>query len=197
MSRLWVSIALAGISAACGGGGSSNGQDVSREPGVLGVSTSVAMVRPFPHEVSAIGTVMPRPDRFAALAPPGQTRVAGIFAVAGQPVAKGDALIEFERAPFDAAAQSAAAALANAERAYARAVRLVQAGVLAQKDSGQAAADLAAAQAAAVTARAFNRFPARGGRPYRTSTALARSLPSGGLQANLRARRCAAKLLLI
>ncbi len=144
MSRSWVSIALAGISAACGGGGSSNGQDVSREPGVLGVSTSVATVRPFPHEVSAIGTVLPRADRFASLAPPGPTRVARIFVVAGQAVAKGDPLIEFERAPFDAAAQSGA---------YARAVRLVQAGVLAQKDSGQAAADLAAAQAAAVTAR--------------------------------------------
>ena len=153
MRRLWVSIALAGITAACGGGGSSNGQDVSREPGVLGVSTSVAMVRPFPHEVSAIGTVMPRADRFAALAPPGQTRVAGIFVVAGQPVAKGDALIEFERAPFDAAAQSAAATLANAERAYARAVRLVQAGILPQKDSDQAAADLAQAQVAAINAR--------------------------------------------
>ena len=151
--RDWGSIALAGIAAACGGGGSSNGQDVSREPGVLGVATSVATVRPFPHEVSAIGTVTPRPDRFAALAPPGQTRVARIFVVAGQAVAKGDALIEFERAPFDAAAQSAAAALANAERAYARAIRLVQAGVLAQKDSGQAAADLAAAQSAGVTAR--------------------------------------------
>jgi len=167
VSRLWVSIALAGISAACGGGGSSNGHDVSREPGVRGVSTSVAMVRPFPHEVSAIGTVMPRPDRFASLAPPGPTRVARIFVVAGQPVAKGDPLIEFERAPFDAAAQSAAAALANAERAYARAVRLVEAGVLAQKDSGQAAADLAAAQAAAVTARraqelATLRAPLRG-----------------------------------
>src|SRR5436309_1824415 len=97
--------------------------------------------------------VLPRPDRFASLAPPEQTRVARIFVVAGQAVAKGDPLIEFERAPFEAAAQSAAAALANAERAYARAVRLVQAGVLAQKDSGQAAADLAAAQAAAVTAR--------------------------------------------
>jgi RND family efflux transporter MFP subunit len=151
--RVWLSIALAGISVACGGGGSGSGQDVSREPGVLGVSTSVATVRPFPHEFSAIGTVTPRPDRFAALAPPGQTRVARIFVVAGQSVAKGDALIEFERAPFDATAQSAAAALANAERAYARAIRLVQAGVLAQKDSGQAAADLAAAQAAAVTAR--------------------------------------------
>ena len=148
----WMSIAL-GLSAACGGACSGSGQSVSREPGVLGVSTSVAAVRPFAHEFSAIGTVSPRPDRFAALAPPGQTRVARIFAVAGQSVAKGDALVEFERAPFDAAAQSAAAALANAERAYARAIRLVQAGVLAQKDSGQAAADLAAAQSAAVTAR--------------------------------------------
>ena len=151
--RALLSIALAGISAACGGGCSGSGQNVSREPGVLGVSTSVATVRPFPHELSAIGTVMPRPDRFAALAPPGQTRVAQIFVVAGQSVAKGDALIEFDRAPFEAAAQSAEAALANAERAYARAILLVQAGVMAQKDSGQAAADLAAAQSAAVTAR--------------------------------------------
>ena len=153
IGRAWVSIALTGIGAACGGGTSGNGQNVSREPGVLGVSTAVATVQPFPHVLSAIGIVTPRPDRYAVLAPPGQTRVARIFVIAGQRVAKGDALIEFERAPFDAAAQSAAAALANAERAYARAVRLVQAGVLAQKDSGQAAADLAAAQAAAVTAR--------------------------------------------
>ena len=151
--RAWVSIALAGIGTACSRGSSSNAQGVTREPGVLGVSTSVAMVQPFPHALSAIGTVTPRPDRFAALAPPGQTRVARIFVVAGQRVSRGDALVEFERAPFDADAQSAAAALANAERAYERAVRLVRAGVLAQKDSGQAAADLAAAQAAAVTAR--------------------------------------------
>lgn len=151
--RAWVNIALAGIGVACGGGAPGDGEDASREPGVLGVSTSVATVQPFPHELNAIGTVMPRPDRYAALAPPGQTRVAHIFVVAGQRVAKGDALIEFEHDPFDAAAQSAAAALSNAERAYARAVRLVQAGVLAQKDSGQAAADLAAAQAAAITAR--------------------------------------------
>jgi len=149
----WVTIALAGVGAACGGGTSGSGQAASREPGVLGVETSVATVQPFSHVLSAIGTVTPRPDRFAALAPPGQTRVARIFVVAGQRVAKGDSLVEFERAPFDAVAQSAAAALANAERAYERAVRLVQAGVLAQKDSGQAAADLAAAQAAAVTAR--------------------------------------------
>jgi RND family efflux transporter MFP subunit len=120
---------------------------------VVGVATSVATVQPFPHVVRAIGTVSARPERYAVLAAPGPTRVARIFVVAGQRVMKGDWLVEFERAPFDAAAQSAAAALANAERAYARAVRLVEAGILAQKDSGQAAADLAAAQAAAITAR--------------------------------------------
>jgi RND family efflux transporter MFP subunit len=153
MIRLaYLGIALAGLGTACGGGAPGDGQ-ASGEPGVLGVATSVAALQPFPHVLSAIGTVAPRPERYAALAPPGPTRVARIFVVAGQRVGKGDALIEFERAPFDAAAQSALAALANAQRAYDRAVRLVQAGILAQKDSGQAAADLAAAEAAAVTAR--------------------------------------------
>ncbi len=152
MTRLsWFGIALAGFGAACGGSGGE--QAAGGDAGVLGVATSVATLQPFPHFVSAIGTVSPRPERYAALAAPGPTRVARIFVVAGQRVATGDSLVEFERAPFDAAAQSAAAALANAERAYARALRLVQAGILAQKDSGQAAADLAAAQAAAVTAR--------------------------------------------
>src|SRR5207244_297817 len=44
------------------------------------------------------------------------------------------------------------AALAAAQHAYARAVRLVQAGILPQKDSDQTAADLAQAQATAVLA---------------------------------------------
>jgi len=147
---VFLGVALAGVA---GCGGSSQGDQASAQPGVMGVTTAVATIQPFPHIVSAIGTVSPRPERYAVLAPPGPTRVARIFVVAGQRVGTGDSLVEFERAPFDAAAQSAAAALANAERAYARAVRLVQAGILAQKDSGQAAADLAAAQAAAVTAR--------------------------------------------
>jgi RND family efflux transporter MFP subunit len=67
-------------------------------------------------------------------------------------VAEGDTLVELERAPFDAAAQSAAAALASAEHAYARALRLVKAGILPQKDADQATADLAQARVAAVTA---------------------------------------------
>src|SRR5712691_328211 len=122
-------------------------------PGVGGVGTAVAMMQPFPQVVTAIGTVTPRPTHFAALAAPGPTRVAHIFVAPGQRVATGDSLIEFERAPFDAAARSAETALASAERTYARAVRLVQAGILPQKDIDQAAADLAQAQVAAITAR--------------------------------------------
>jgi cobalt-zinc-cadmium efflux system membrane fusion protein len=67
-------------------------------------------------------------------------------------VAVGDTLVELERAPFEAAARSADAALESARHAHARAVRLVAAGILPQKDSDQAAADLAQAQVAALTA---------------------------------------------
>jgi RND family efflux transporter MFP subunit len=116
---------------------------------VVTAGTAVAMTQAFPRIVRAIGTVTPRPGRFAELAAPSPTRVARIFVTAGQRVAEGDSLIEFERAPFDANAKSADAALAAAQHAYARAVRLVQAGILPQKDSDQAAADLAQTQAAA------------------------------------------------
>jgi RND family efflux transporter MFP subunit len=120
---------------------------------VVGAKTALATAQPFAQVVSAVGTVTPRPGRFAELAAPAPTRVARIFVAPGQRVAEGDSLIEFERAPFDAAARSGGAALSGAERAYARAVRLVQAGLLPQKDSDQAAADLAQAQVAAITTR--------------------------------------------
>ncbi len=123
------------------------------EQTVGGVGTAVAAKQSFPQVVSAIGTVTPRPGHFAELSAPAPTRVARIFVAPGQRVAEGDSLVEFERAPFDAAARSAETALASAERAYARAVRLAQAGILPQKDSDQAAADLAQAQVAAITAR--------------------------------------------
>jgi len=122
-------------------------------PAVVDAETAVARTQAFPQLVQAIGVVAPRPGRFAALAAPGPTRVSRIFVAPGQRVRAGDSLVEFERAPFDAAARSAEASLTNAQRAYDRAVRLVQAGILAQKDSEQAGADLAVAQVAAVTAR--------------------------------------------
>jgi RND family efflux transporter MFP subunit len=122
-------------------------------PAVVDADTAVARTQAFPQIVQAIGVVAPHPGRFAALSAPAPTRVARIFVAAGQRVRAGDPLVELERAPFDAAARSADAALTSAQRAYDRAVRLVQAGILAQKDSEQAAADLAQAQVAAVTAQ--------------------------------------------
>src|SRR5437870_301875 len=120
---------------------------------VLGARTAVATVQAFPQIVRAIGTVVARPGRFAELAAPAPTRVAAIFVAPGERVAEGDSLVAFERAPFDAAAQSAEAALESAQHGYARALRLVQAGILPQKDADQAAAELAQAQVAAVAAR--------------------------------------------
>ncbi len=147
----------AALLAAChggrGGGGADDAQQSAGEQAVVGAATAVAAIQAFPQVVRAIGTVAPRPGRFAELAPPGPTRVARIWVVSGQRVAVGDTLIEFERAPFDAAAQSATTTLENAQRAYTRAARLVKAGILPQKDNDQAAADLAQAEVAAVTAR--------------------------------------------
>jgi cobalt-zinc-cadmium efflux system membrane fusion protein len=142
-------LALMLLATACG----REAKQTNEDAGVVGVGTAVATREPFAQAVNAIGTVSARPGRYAALAPPGPTRVARIFVVAGQRVSRGDALIEFERAPFDAAALSAAATLANAERSYARAARLAQAGIIPQKDADQAGADLAAARSADVTAR--------------------------------------------
>ncbi len=151
MRRTFLLLALAGVVGACHRGGASD--EGAADSAVVTAATAVATLQEFPQLVRAIGTVTPRPGRFAALAAPAPTRVARIFVAAGQRVAEGDSLIEFERAPFDAAALSSEATLTSAQRAYARAVRLVQAGILAQKDSDQAAADLAQAQAAAVTSR--------------------------------------------
>ena len=119
----------------------------------VGVRTAVAAVQDVPLTVSGIGTVAPRPGRYAALSAPGATRVARIFAVAGQSVREGDPLIEFERAPFEAQARSAEAALTSALHAADRAARLAEAGVVPRKDVDQAQGDLALAQANAITAR--------------------------------------------
>jgi len=150
MRRLALCVAqLAALGAGCGHGSESEQQAAA----AVTAGTAVAVEQPFAQAVNAIGTVNPRPGRFAELSAPGPTRVARIFVAPGQRVAEGDSLVGFERAPFDASARSAAAALVSAERAYSRAVRLVQAGILAQKDSEQAAAELAQAQVAAITAR--------------------------------------------
>lgn len=149
MSRLRFVLLLTVFLPGCRERGESEAKGASQ----VMVATAPVTAQAFPQIVNVIGTIVPRPGRFASLAAPAPTRVAQIFVAQGQRVAAGDSLIEFERAPFDAAAKSAAAALTSAEHGYARAVRLVQAGILPQKDSDQAAADLAQAEAAAVIAR--------------------------------------------
>ena len=147
-SRRPLLAALAFAAAACHAAGDSG---ASRP--VVPVRTATAVRARFAHVVGALGTVVPRPGRFAELSAPAPTRVARIFVVAGQRVAAGEPLVEFERAPFEAAAKSAASALASAQHGYDRAVRLTEAGVLARKDLDLAAAELAQAQAAQVSAQ--------------------------------------------
>lgn len=156
MRRPALLLATSLVLGACHGappGGSDAGGAPADTQAVVAAGTAVAGVQAFPQVVRAIGTVAPRPGHFAELAAPAPTRVARIFVEAGARVAEGDTLVEFERAPFDAAAKSADAALQSAEHAYARALRLVQAGILPQKEADQAATDLAQAQAAAALAR--------------------------------------------
>jgi membrane fusion protein (multidrug efflux system) len=119
---------------------------------VVGARTARATEGPFTVALTAIGTVAPRPGRYAELSAPAPTRVARIFVSPGDPVRAGAPLVEFERAPFDAAAASAQAALTVAERGAARAERLATAGILPRKDLDQAQADLAQARSTAIAA---------------------------------------------
>ena len=145
-ARVLVLVAL--TLAACG-----RGPDAAARRPSVPVRTAVAARAPFASAVEALGTVTPRAGHYAELSAPAATRVARIFVAAGEPVAAGAPLIEFERAPFEAAARSAESALASAQHGYERATRLTQAGVLPRKDLDLAAADLSQAQAAAITAR--------------------------------------------
>ncbi len=145
---------LAILSGCSGAGGGDTEQEVrANVQTVVGARTAVAAVGPFAVSLGALGIVAPRPDHYAALGAPAPTRVMRIFVAAGQAVAEGAPLVEFDRAPFDAAALSAQAAVTVAQRANDRAVRLAEAGILPRKDVDQSAADLAQAQAALVTAR--------------------------------------------
>ena len=120
---------------------------------VVAVSTTTASVEPFTHTISAIGSVVARPGRYAALSAPSPTRVARVYVTEGQRVAVGMPLVRFEQLEFNAAAGGAEAALTAAQRAYERAERLAREGIVPRKDVEQAAAELAAARSASVTAR--------------------------------------------
>ncbi len=107
----------------------------------------------FIETVDGTGVVMARSGHIAQLSAPAATRVSRVFVVVGATVKAHDPLVEFEQAPFEAAARSAEAVLATAEKAAARAQRLADAGVLPRKDAELAASDLASAQLTAVNAK--------------------------------------------
>jgi len=125
----------------------------SEEPEQLAVRVGVYAVtaRDFPRALVSVGTVASRPGHAAQLSAPGPARVARVRVAAGDHVERGDILVELERGPFEAASRSADAAVSANQAAYDRAVRLAQSGILPRKDVDRAAADLAQAQAAAVS----------------------------------------------
>jgi RND family efflux transporter MFP subunit len=126
-----------------------------------------AIEEPFVERVDAVGQVTARVGHSASLAAPAATRVAKVLVTVGAAVQPGDVLVEFERAPFDAAQTAAEMALAAAEKGAARAQRLAEAGVGTRRESEVAATELATARSAAIVARraaelATLRAPMRG-----------------------------------
>ncbi len=119
----------------------------------VAASTTTASVETFTHTLSAIGTVVGRPGHIASLSAPSPTRVSHVYVSPGQRVSAGAPLVEFEQAGFVSAASGAQAALTAAERNAERATRLANEGIVPRKDAETATAELAAARAAAVTAR--------------------------------------------
>ena len=120
---------------------------------VVAATVVPAIEDKFVERVDAVGQVLSRVGHSASLAAPSPTRVAKVFVTVGQSVKAGDALVEFERAPFDAALSAAEMTLAAAEKGAARAQRLADAGVGTRRESEVAAAELASAKSNAVVAR--------------------------------------------
>jgi RND family efflux transporter MFP subunit len=132
------------------------GSDATAEeeaPPVVAAKTAVASVEPFTRTVSAIGSVVARPGRYAALSAPSATRIARVYVAEGQRVGAGQPLVEFEQLQFAAAANAAQSALSAAQRNHDRAQRLANEGILPRKDVETAASDLAKARNDAVVAQ--------------------------------------------
>jgi membrane fusion protein (multidrug efflux system) len=128
--------------------------DTAADPAaVVQVKTAVATIQPFEDQVGSIGTVAVHSGHLASLSAPAPARITAVYVSVGQKVSRGTPLIAFEQTPFISAAQSADAALVAAERAYDRARRLADAGIVPRKDAEAAATELAQARAAATTAR--------------------------------------------
>jgi RND family efflux transporter MFP subunit len=130
--------------------------DKSEAPSVtptVAASTVTAAIEPFTRTVAAIGKVVSRPGRYAALSAPSPTRIAKVYVSEGQRVAAGSPLVEFEQVGFNAAAGAAETALSVAQHNSERASRLANEGIVPRKDAEQAAAELGKARTDAVNAK--------------------------------------------
>ena len=125
-------------------------KEVEAAKPVVTANTIPASIEPFTHVVSAIGTVVSRPGRFAALSAPSATRIAKVYVSAGERVSAGAPLVEFDQAGFNSAAAAAEATLSAAQKNHERALRLANEGILPRKDAEQAASELAKARTDAV-----------------------------------------------
>jgi RND family efflux transporter MFP subunit len=135
---------------ACKGGAK---EEATAATPTVAASTVTAAIEPFTRTVPAIGKVVSRPGRYAALSAPSPTRIAKVYVSEGERVAAGSPLVEFEQVGFNAAASAAEAALSAAQRNYERASRLANEGIVPRKDAEQAAADLGKARTDAVNAQ--------------------------------------------
>jgi len=138
------------VTSACKG--AEKAEEAEAAKPVVAARTAKASIEPFTHTVSAIGTVVARPGKFAALSAPSPTRIAKVFVSPGQRVGVGASLVEFEQVGFNAAAGAADAALNAAQKNYERAKRLADEGILPRKDAETALAELGKARTEAVNA---------------------------------------------
>ena len=150
--------AVVTVTTACGSRGGGTAATAGDVQPTVSVQTAPVTRQPFTENVGAFGAVVPRAGHLASLSAPGPARVAHIYVSVGQHVARGAPLVEFDQAPFVAATQSAEATLTAAQRAYDRAQRLADAGIIPRKDADVAAADLAKARVDVVTARRALQF---------------------------------------
>lgn len=150
LSRSWAAMLM--VVAACSKGTAA--EDAKGEAGVAEVAATTVVVgeQAFVETVGAIGEVQARAGHFATLSAPAPTRIANVLVAAGEQVVKGQALVEFERATFAAAAQGANAAVTAARLGRDRQQRLVEQGVSPRKDLEQAEAELAKVRADSVAA---------------------------------------------
>jgi len=81
------------------------GEGEGEAKAVVAAKTAMASVEPFTHTISAIGSVVARPDRYAALSAPAPTRITRVHVAAGQRVAAGAPSLRLRRAALKMAGE--------------------------------------------------------------------------------------------